>query len=288
MASEIYEIDDEQSMAYVMETPWHGLGQKLDPYAPLEVWAEKAHLDWEYNEAIVRYNNVVQPMEVLEFYRDLIADHGFSMDTAGSLADGRKVWALANVGQNFEVDGDKINGYLLLATSCDRSLATTAQFTTVRVVCSNTLQLVTDDKGRGSGAKQHHSMKFDPRAMKIDLGLMEDQFGQFEQDVRRMKHTNLEDRHAMMAIIAVVSGKEMTPTYNEENVEKPRLVEAVYNAYKEAPGNEPTAWGLVNAFTYHSDHVRGRSTDTRLNSAWFGQAAKQKADAFKVAMRLAA
>ncbi|WP_397457282.1 DUF932 domain-containing protein, partial [Pseudomonas versuta] len=31
-----------------------------------------------------------------------------------------------------------VNGYLLLATSCDGTLATTATPTTIRVVCNNT------------------------------------------------------------------------------------------------------------------------------------------------------
>jgi hypothetical protein len=34
--------------------------------------------------------------------------------------------------------GDRVKAYLLLATSCDGTLCTTAQFTSVRVVCNNT------------------------------------------------------------------------------------------------------------------------------------------------------
>jgi Domain of unknown function (DUF932) len=37
--------------------------------------------------------------------------------------------------------GNKVKSYLLLATSCDGTLCTTAQFTSLRVVCNNTLQM---------------------------------------------------------------------------------------------------------------------------------------------------
>ena len=323
-----HEID---SMGYTLETPWHGLGTRLNEHDSLDMWAREAGLSWRYGEAMVEYEvikkernwrgaetevsdflnyedrkvifrtdtdqplsvvsrnyNVVQPLEVLEFYRDLIDEHGFKMDTAGSMSGGRKVWALARVGNDFEIDGDKVEGYLLLATSCDKTLATTAKFTAIRVVCSNTLMLAYYDVGKGSGIKQSHSMEFDPRAMKIDLGLVEETFSSFEEDVRRMKSVRLEDRVAMMAIMSVISGRDIHTVPIEEEIENPRLVKAVFDAYKEAPGAEDTPWGVVNAFTYHADHVRGRSTDTRLNSSWFGMAGKQKEQAFKKAIALAA
>jgi len=42
--------------------------------------------------------HIVQPGEVLEFYRDLMDDYGYTLETAGSLNNGRKVWALARTG----------------------------------------------------------------------------------------------------------------------------------------------------------------------------------------------
>ncbi|CDQ09871.1 hypothetical protein AFERRI_340014 [Acidithiobacillus ferrivorans] len=36
-----------ESMAFVRETPWHGLGNRLPDKQPLEVWLEAAGMDWE-------------------------------------------------------------------------------------------------------------------------------------------------------------------------------------------------------------------------------------------------
>lgn len=169
-----------ETMAYAGERPWHGLGNKLGQQQPIEVWKQQAGMDWRIDEAEVRYvtgsNNigvinafpeqkvlyrsdtkaplsvvskrfqVVQPGEILEFYRDLSACNGFELETAGVLREGRKFWALARTGQSTMLKGrDKVNGYLLLATACDGTLATTAQFTSVRVVCNNTLAIALGD-----------------------------------------------------------------------------------------------------------------------------------------------
>ncbi|CAB4051028.1 hypothetical protein LMG9964_04696 [Paraburkholderia phenoliruptrix] len=44
-----------QSMAYVGDTPWHGLGNPLAANQPLEVWARQAGMDWRIEEAEVRF-----------------------------------------------------------------------------------------------------------------------------------------------------------------------------------------------------------------------------------------
>lgn len=41
---------------------------------------------------------IVQPREVLEFYRELMELYGYTLETAGALDSGRKVWALAKTG----------------------------------------------------------------------------------------------------------------------------------------------------------------------------------------------
>ncbi len=158
-----------ETMAYVGQTPWHGLGNCLPAGQPVEVWQREAGLDWSIQEAEVLFNTaadaihirshsdakvlyrsdtlaplsvvssryqVVQPQEVLHFYNDLVHAGGFELETAGVLKGGRKLWALARTGQGTQVKGqDQVNAYLLLATSCDGTLCTTAQFTSVRVVC---------------------------------------------------------------------------------------------------------------------------------------------------------
>ncbi|MGL6396206.1 DUF932 domain-containing protein [Aeromonas veronii] len=206
------------SMAYTGQTPWHGLGNHLPPQQSLDVWLQAAGMDWTIEQSDVLYQgspdhpilhtypdskvlyrsdtlaplsvvsqryNVVQPHEVLHFYQDLVEAGGFELETAGSLKGGRKLWALAKTGQDLILKGgDLVKSYLLLATSCDGTLCTTAQFTSVRVVCNNTLQVAV---GNQTGAiKVSHSTQFDATAVKQALGLgvsQWDHFGQYAKEL---------------------------------------------------------------------------------------------------------
>ncbi len=120
--------------------------------------------------AVSKRFQVVQPHDVLEFYRDLTEAGSFELKTAGVLKEGRKLWALAKTGQRACLKGrDRVNGYLLLATACDGTLATTAQFTSVRVVCNHTLAIALRE---GDGVvKVPHRGQFDPQAVKRQLGI---------------------------------------------------------------------------------------------------------------------
>ena len=195
-----------EQMAYVGQTPWHGLGNELTSNQPLEVWAKQAGLDWQIEESPVRYVTsssstlgeirsypdskvlyrsdtraplsvvgnrfkVVQPEEILEFYRDLTEVSGFALETAGVLKGGRKMWALARTGQSGVLKGsDQTNAYVLLATACDGTMATTAQFTSIRVVCNNTLAVALNGAAVNA-VKVKHNTDFDAGQVKKQLGI---------------------------------------------------------------------------------------------------------------------
>ena len=44
-----------ENMAYVGQTPWHGLGNQLTPHQPIEVWAQQAGMDWQIESSNVSY-----------------------------------------------------------------------------------------------------------------------------------------------------------------------------------------------------------------------------------------
>ena len=44
-----------ENMAYVGETPWHGLGNPLTQNQPIEVWAQQAGMDWRIESSNVSY-----------------------------------------------------------------------------------------------------------------------------------------------------------------------------------------------------------------------------------------
>jgi phage/plasmid-like protein (TIGR03299 family) len=236
---------------------------------------------------------IVQPREVMEFYRDLTEVSGYELETAGVLKGGRKFWALARTGQNTALKGnDQVNGYLLLATSCDGTLATTATPTTVRVVCNNTLTIALD--GTTRAIKVPHSTRFDPQVVKKQLGVAVSQWDEFMYRMRMLAERKVQWHEAMgffMNVLCDVTPNSKLPEVlpNERALRK---VQSLYEGRGRGATLESaqgTAWGLLNAVTEYVDHERrARSNEYRMDSAWFGQGAQIKQRALDTALQLVA
>jgi len=313
-----------QTMAYVGNTPWHQLGTQLPPKQPIEVWARSAGMDWDIVSSPVYYRTqdetadltpfsdhkvlfrsdtkaplsvvgdryqIVQPRQVLEFFRGLTESAGYELETAGVLKQGRKFWALARTGQSALLRGsDAVNGYLLLATSCDGSLATIAMPTTIRVVCNNTLAIALDDMARS--VKVPHRTSFDAETVKRQLGIAVSHWDDFLTRMkalaeRKVKTTEVH-RYLARVLCDVPSNQSKTASSSHERTLK-RVQELFDGSGRgsELAAAKGTAWGLMNAVTEFIDHERrARNQEYRLDSAWFGPGAALKQRALEQALQL--
>ena len=237
---------------------------------------------------------VVQPKAVLEFYRDLVEQRGYQLETAGALAGGRKVWALARTGLVAGVAddaADKLGAYVLLATSCDKTLATTVTFTSVRVVCQNTLGFAVQDmkKGNRRNIKVAHSLRFDPAQIKNDLGLMDESWEKFKLQLTPMAGKQLSKGDAEQFFLSLIQS-EKEAKEGKISDRKHKEFMQLMSFYRHAPGQSlPTAkdtlWGALSAVTYYVDHMLPSSGD-RLDSAWFGTGAVLKEKAWEKALEM--
>jgi phage/plasmid-like protein (TIGR03299 family) len=315
MSAEIYTINNEVSFTRRegSKAAWHRLGGETPVDAPLEVWAANAKMDFEILSAPVKFNNadnelffpgrnvlyrndnhaplgvvsdryqVVQPIDVLEFFRDLTEAGGYHMDTAGVLKNGGKYWALATNDIEGNLSGDIIKPYLLLATACDGSLATTAQHTTVRVVCQNTLSMATENNS--AAIKVPHSTTFDAAKVKNQLGIGET-FEQFMATAEDLASKGINTNDAVEVIWELCGD-----TRRDDKGPGKQRQDKVSNIIQLFHGGiganlisaRGTRWGLLNAVTQYVDHEkRARSIDNRLESAWFGSGNKLKSAALEL------
>ncbi len=307
-----------EQMAYVGQTPWHGLGNQVSANQPIEVWQQQAGMDWSIKEAPVQFVDtvddtqsrlitfpqnkvlyrsdtnaplsvvsqryqVVQPREILEFYRDLTEVSGFQLETAGVLKGGKKVWALARTGHSATLQGNDItNAYVLLATACDGTLATTAQFTAIRVVCNNTLAVALDDN-KGA-VKVPHSTAFDAQAVKQQLGISVSSWDAFMYRMKQLSERKVKHSEAEQFFRQLFSGSKqsVTQTPNEPAMRKTLSIYNGQGRGAELGSAKGTALGLLNSVTEFVDHERrARNSDYRLDSAWFGQGATLKQSALE-------
>ncbi|WP_111894910.1 DUF932 domain-containing protein [Acinetobacter sp. MB5] len=346
-----------ENMAYVGATPWHGLGNQLTQNQPIEVWAQQAGMDWRIESSNVSYMaqnqrgqslillfeeqrvlyrsdthaplsvvsqryQEVQPLEILEFYRDLTEQAGFELETAGVLKGGKKFWALAKTGQTSALKGkDVSNGYILLATACDGTLATTAQFTSIRVVCNNTLAIALKGQNSSAGVvKVPHSTKFDAEKVKQQLGISVRAWDEHMYEMKQLSQRKVSQTEAAAYFDAVFNNSSLSiadqddsiiqfyrnvatqaqsnPTTNKaENKTEPngRAMSKVMSMFNgqgrgaELSSAKDSAYGLLCSITEFADHERrAMSQDHRLDSAWFGAGAALKQRGLAQALRLIA
>ncbi len=122
---------------------------------------------------------------------------------------------------------------------------------------------------------------FDPKAVKGQLGLnARHEFDGFMDRMSDLANTSISTRqaHEVLETLFAKSG-------GQKEVHESRGFKTVMNLFTgdgKGAGMEGvagTAWGLLNAVTEYTDfHVRARSANNRLNSAWFGPGAKAKSE----------
>jgi len=330
MAHMIDQTTGRDAIAYIGTTPWHGLGQALTPDADIDTWTREAGLGYTVLESPVLYNSpaasdlqewpnrkvlhrsdtgaplavvsdgyqVVQPGQVMDFFRDLVDNNGFRMETAGALSDGKRVWALASVGDAAPVlDRDLVKPYLLLGTSYDGTMATVAKFTAIRVVCNNTITAAVGGYSGGrairgeaetstaylkSAVRILHSEKFDRDQVRAQLGIMVGgAWDAFLENTRRMAQLPMGTEEADLFLRDLLQPWHRSTNDISESRAFKRVMELFQGGAigSNIDGVQGTRWGMLNAVTELVDHERGRSNNTRLESAWFGSGAQLKARA---------
>ncbi len=313
------------------QSAWHGFGETIEPGDDIDTIVRKAALEWNVVKAGLFYvdptdgknrewpgtfatvrtdtgealgkvsgsrYHIVQPREVVTFYRDFLSDNGLAIETAGALKGGRIVWALASLGPDFKhlgPGGDATQGYVRLQTSFDGSRKTTLTPTTIRQVCANTERMI-EASSSGAQFSVAHTSAFDDSAkaeLSAAFGLLGDQFkvtADYWNALQARKVTDAEAREFFLALLEV-DPADVLREMNGKPVLSGKMrgaLEALAAAYKRAPGAalagaNGTAYGLLNAVTYYADHaatVRDTAADgetmARIASSWYGTGSSLK------------
>ena len=305
-----------ETMAYAGEVPWHGLGTKVpSDLTPIQM-LDAAGLNWTVEKipayatvagkqvdigqsALVRNTdnsildivsndwNPVQNETAFEFFNDFISAGDMEMHTAGSLRDGQIVWALAKVKESFELfKGDTIDSYLLFSNFHRYGFSTDVRFTPIRVVCNNTLTLSLNSKVERM-AKISHRKEFNGDEVKSMLGIAHEKLAQYKEMASFLGSRRYNDENIVEYFTRVfpVSGSN-----DKKKKEVSKNAEIALDVLDKQPGTEfapGTWWQAFNAVTYVTDHIAGRNTDNRLQSAWYGYHKGIKTKALETAIEYA-
>lgn len=319
MAHELEILENGQaSMAYAGDVPWHGLGVKVSNDLTPEQMLKAAGLDWTVDpvklyaevgndrlptghSALVRSSdqrvidvitndwNPCQNHEAFEFFNDFVAAGEMEMHTAGSLKDGEIVWALAKVKDSFELFNgrDQVDAYLHFTNPHRYGQSIDVRFTPIRVVCNNTLTLSLNMKSKNM-IKVSHRREFDPEMAKEALGVAKHKLAQYKEMAQFLSQKRFNDENIVdyfKRVFPVLT----TKAESEKELSKSAQY-ALDQGMDEQPGAEfgqGTWWQAFNTVTYMTDHVIGRTADSRLTSAWYGANKNLKTKALELAVEMA-
>lgn len=312
-------VEGKAQMAYAGDVPWHGLGVKVSNDLTPEQMLKAAGLDWTVDpvelfaevgdkrlstghRALVRSTdqrvidvitndwNPVQNSEAFEFFNEFVAHGDMSMETAGSLKDGKIIWALAKVKESFDLFGgkDRVDAYLHFTNPHQYGQSIDVRFTPIRVVCNNTLTLSLNSKSKNM-VKVSHRREFDPEQVKEALGVAKQKLAKYKEMAEFLSKKRYNEENVVdyfKRIFPVLTTKADSKKELSNSAE--RGLEIV--KFDKQPGAEfgkGTFWELFNTVTYMTDHEIGRSADARLTSAWYGANKGLKTKALETAVEMA-
>ncbi len=291
MAHNISTASGRAEMFYVGETPWHGLGTKVECSATSEVALTAAGLDWTVGlqdmitsgglkvpmgQAVVREDTgevlgmvgrrwkPVQNREAFGFLDSLVGDHDLLYETAGALGRGERVWMMARLPRELRVAGtdDVTTPYLLLTNWHDGFGSLRCFFTGVRVVCQNTLNMASSEKAIASGIAIRHTGDLSTKieeARRV-LGIAAKFFDRAEQDINRLAGARITHRQAVAYFEEIfpdpedrAKSKVAARNAEETRTELSRLFE--HGAGADLRGVRHTYWTAYNAVTEYVDHT---------------------------------
>lgn len=315
MAHELEMIDGKGQMAYAGDVPWHGLGVQVPSDLTPQQMLEAAGLDWEVEKiptytringvetalsksALVRKSdnkvldvvsddwNPVQNSEAFEFFNDFIANSEMEMHTAGSLKGGTIVWALAKIKDSFELfGGDRVDSYLHFTNFHKYGFSTDVRFTPIRVVCNNTLTLSLNSKVERM-VKIDHRRQFNGDSVKLMLGFAQEKLNKYKEMATFLGSKRAKNEDIVEFFKRVLPAGN--PAKRETNLSRAaKIGMGILETQPGAEFAEGSWWPVFNSVTYMTDHLLGRSQDTRLTSAWYGANRDLKLRALTEAVKMA-
>lgn len=306
--------DGSYSHAYAGETPWHGLGTKVEANLSAAQMLAAAGIDWEVRKqpmfwkgpnqiqhattmtALLRSTddmvldyvpetwNPLQNAEAFDFFHDFVEKGDMEMHTAGSLKDGQVVWGLAKIKNSFSVFGkDVVDNYILFSNPHKFGAAIDIRTTSIRVVCNNTITMALNGKSN-QVAKVSHRRKFDADEVKSTLGIVTEKHRRMKEAsefLASKEYTSDQLREFMTTVFPAGGSGKKEISMNAKKA---------MGIIDQQPGADifPGTWyNALQAVTFLTSHDMGHQNDSRLYNQWFGKAQAIGVNALNTAVEMA-
>lgn len=297
-------FEEKDTMFSVKERPWHGLGTVVQDAPSVSEAIKLAGLDWtvslrplcteeENSVSVTTHNAVVrdddnsvlgvvgstynplQNLESFEFFQPFVENGLATLETAGSLFNGKKTFILATTNAEADVvKNDTVQSFILLSNAHDGSQAVRVGFTPIRVVCNNTLTAaIKSDMSKLIRVRHSASVKENLELIRNTMDTVNNQFLATIEQYKELAKRDVVQSDLEKYVKQVFSLKKLEDVinnYEQEQEKKFRnnLMEKINNYFEEEP--EHKVWNMYNAVNSYLNHDRSRSLESTYNSLWFG------------------
>lgn len=284
-----------ETMMYVREKPWHGLGVRVEE-APDSYNAMKlAGLDWtvEPKKVSVFGENVAIPNTVANVRSSdgkvlgIVTDHykavqnvdAFAFtdtliggdvryETAGSLNGGRRIWLLAKMPVT-KVAGDDVEPYLCFTNAHDGTGAVRAIMTPVRVVCNNTLNFALRSAKRSWSVTHNGDINRKIAEARDCLAMSARYMEKLDEYAEHLISVKVDDKLLAQMLDRVFPVKEKATEREKNTAQKRKDDYMVCYFAPDIAKFRGTAWGALNAMTDMVAHTAPiRNTKNYAENNW--------------------
>lgn len=313
------------NMLAVGAAPWHGLGVTLaTPPASAREALETAGLNWTVRKApmyledgravkvsgavskrnngspgsIVRQDTdeilgVVGPSyvpfqnsQMADIFQPLVADGTITIETAGSLFNGRRVWMLGRFGHDTLIDNhDSVAKYMLLAHGHDGQFSVRFGFCPIRVVCWNTLSAaIASDESKLVRCLHTSGLQQNLETLRNAMQVGEETFELTAEQYRKLAQKGVNRNDLREYARLVIDADSDAGKWTRPQAEK--IAAIVENATSGKGNAGSNWWHAYNGVTEFVCHQATRSAERRLSEAWWGEGKAMSAKALSIALQL--
>ena len=204
-----------------------------------------------------------------------------------ALGNGERIWLLAKLPDPLRIVGDDVaDKYLLLANSHDGKGSVQVKFTSVRVVCQNTLTLAMHG---GETFRIVHTQDVKHRLKEAGklLANIRSRYATMEEALQTMAKVQMDESRLTGYLAEVFQPSDPTDEAASIRAERSRNWSGYFfdqGRGNRLPGVTGTFWAAFNGVSEWLDHRKTRQNPgQRLNSLWFGDNYRVKARAFALA-----
>lgn len=278
-----------ETMVYVREVPWHGLGTRVEEAMTSKEALELSGLNWTIESLPIfdahgneikgykantrnsdgkvmgivsnRYS-IVQNVEAFEF-TDALVGEGVTYETAGSLFGGKKIWLLAKMPERYIV-GDKFEPYICFTNNHEGKGAVRACMTPVRVVCNNTLNLALSGAARAWSTPHRGDVQSRLEEARQTLQLADVYMKHLEETADRLANERMSDDEIQATLDKMFDVPKNATDRQKQTIQTAKDEILVCMIRPDIAQFLNTKYGFLNAV---SDYV-GHSAPIRETKSW--------------------